>query len=155
MVQTHTFAAHTCNSNSRTYIQLQQSIPSEVAAISPLVDQLMLFISRFRGVDESDLDVEIAIGEALTNAVVHGNCKDCHKRVDVVCCCSTNGEVAITVRDEGQGFDKRAVPNPTSSQNVGLAHGRGIYLMEALMDEVRFEQGGTLVYMRKSSPKDR
>jgi serine/threonine-protein kinase RsbW len=55
------------------------------------------------------------------------------------------------VRDEGLGFDHNAVPDPTGPAVIESTHGRGIYLMKALMDEVRFEQGGTVVYLRKKS----
>jgi len=74
--------------------------------------------------------------------------------VSVACPCTTNGEVSITVQDEGQGFDSRLVPDPTVSENRLLTYGRGIYLMKTLMDEVCFEQGGAVVYMRKKPNED-
>src|SRR5580658_8948769 len=43
----------------------------------------------------------------------------------------------------------RITDDPTTAENLLVKHGRGIYLMEALMDEVRYEHGGALVYMRK------
>jgi serine/threonine-protein kinase RsbW len=55
----------------------------------------------------------------------------------------------IVVRDEGQGFDFNEVPDPTTQENIQSSHGRGIYLMKVLMDEVRFEEGGVMVRMRK------
>ena len=63
--------------------------------------------------------------------------------------CTTDGEVSITVQDEGQGFDSNAVPNTTTPENLLAKLGRGIYLNENFDDEVSFEQGGVLVYMRK------
>ena len=63
-----------------------------------------------------------------------------------------DGEVLITVRDEGEGFDSRAVPDPTEPQSLLLSHGRGLHLMRALMDEVSFEEYGTVVRMRKQLP---
>ena len=79
----------------------------------------------------------------------HGSHEDPDKRVFLACRCSIDGEVSITVRDEGQGFDSRAVPDPTTLENRLCTHGRGIYLMKALMDEVCFDEGGTVVRMRK------
>jgi serine/threonine-protein kinase RsbW len=111
----------------------------------------MLFIARFRKRDGSELNIETALREALTNAIVHGNREDRRKRAYVICRCTTDGEVSITVQDQGQGFDPDAVPDPTAPENRLRTQGRGIYLMKALMDEVRFEQGGSLVYMRKAS----
>jgi len=74
-----------------------------------------------------------------------------HKRVYVGCRCYMNGEVSITVRDEGRGFHSNAVPDPTLLENLLFTHGRGIYLMKTLMDEVSFEGGGSVVRMRKNS----
>ena len=65
-------------------------------------------------------------------------------------------EVLISVRDEGEGFDSRVVPDPTEAQRLLLTHGRGLHLMKALMDEVWFEENGTVVRMRKRmKPVDR
>lgn len=137
------------------FVELRQSVSSRVEAISPFVNQLMVFIRRFGNRDESETGIEIALHEALTNAVIHGNREDPDKRVYVVCLCSTDGEVSITIRDQGQGFDSRAVPDPTDSDNLLAVHGRGVYLMRALMDEVCFEEGGWVVHMRKEAKQER
>jgi serine/threonine-protein kinase RsbW len=62
-------------------------------------------------------------------------------------------EVSIVVRDEGKGFNGTELPNPTATEQLQSTHGRGVYLMKTLMDEVHFERGGTEVYVRKSLPK--
>jgi serine/threonine-protein kinase RsbW len=131
------------------FVELRQSLPSKVSAISPFVGQLMRFILDFRSADGSESDIETALHEALANAVIHGNGENSRNRVYVTCRCHMDGEVLITVRDEGKGFDSSAVLNPTSSHNLLFTHGRGIYLMKALMDEVCFEEGGAVVIMRK------
>jgi len=64
---------------------------------------------------------------------------------------TVDGEVSITVRDEGHGFNSETIPDPTSPENRMFTHGRGIYLMKTLMDEVSFEEGGAVVMMRKKS----
>jgi serine/threonine-protein kinase RsbW len=133
-------------------IEIQLSMPSEVAAISPFVDKLMLLIQKCRCAPGGEDDIEIALREAVTNAAVHGNHEDPRKHVYVSCRCEAEGEVSIVVKDEGQGFDAAAVPDPTERAAIESSHGRGIYLMKALMDEVRFEQDGTVVYMRKNAP---
>jgi serine/threonine-protein kinase RsbW len=106
-------------------------------------------IRNLRNGTESATDIEIALDEALTNAVVHGNHEDPRKQVHVTCRCSTDGEVSVMVRDEGKGFDRDALPDPTDPRNLLLPHGRGIYLMRALMDEVYFADNGRVVQMRK------
>ena len=133
------------------FVELRQTLPSQIAIISPFVDQLMHFIARFRTSDGSELNIETALHEALANAIVHGNQEDPRKLVCVTCRCTTDGEVSVTVQDEGQGFDTAAVLDPTSPENRLLPHGRGIYLMKTLMDDVCFEQGGAVVYMHKAS----
>ena len=129
-------------------ICLELSLRSEVSAISPFVDALMRLIKKFQWVAGDDESIEIALYEALANAVIHGNHEDPGKQVCVSCRCRTDG-VSIIVRDEGHGFDIAEVPDPTSSEHIKSGHGRGIYLMRTLMDEVRFEGGGTVVHMRK------
>jgi serine/threonine-protein kinase RsbW len=136
-------------SHSRPSIELQHSLPSQVAAISLSVELVMRFISKFRKLDGSEANIEVALHEALANAVVHGNREDPNKYVHVACCCSIDGEVSITIRDQGLGFDTGALQDPTAAENLLSAHGRGIYLMQAFMDEVCFEEGGVVVRMRK------
>ena len=136
---------------SVAFIELRQSVPSQVAIISPFVDQLMHFIARFRYPDGSELNIETALHEALANAVVHGNQEDPRKLVCVACRCTTDGEVSLTVQDEGQGFDTAGLPDPTTLENRLRPHGRGIYLMRTLMDDVCFAQGGAVVRMHKAS----
>jgi serine/threonine-protein kinase RsbW len=135
------------------FVEFQQSLASRVEDVSPFVDRLMQFIKPLTGAlgcrDESEIELEVALLEAVANAVIHGNRKDPQKRVYVTCRCSMDGEVLLTIRDEGQGFDSHAVPDPTKEDNLLLTHGRGIRLMQALMDEVEFEEGGIVVRMRK------
>ena len=132
------------------YIALEVSLPSEVTAISPFVDKLMPLLRNCGCVPEGESDVEIALREALANAIIHGNHEDRRKYVHVTCRCEPD-EVSIAVKDEGKGFDVNSVPDPTAPENIGSVHGRGIQLMKALMDEVHFEEGGVVVHMRKSA----
>ncbi len=129
---------------------MKRSLPSEVAAISPFVDKLMLLIRKCGCVREGESDVEIALREALANAIIHGNHENPRKYVHVRCCCKPD-EVSIAVKDQGRGFDINRMADPTAPENTGSVHGREIYLMKAPMDEVRFEEGGVVVHMRKST----
>jgi serine/threonine-protein kinase RsbW len=151
MVHTHSLSMLPRTAHSVPFIELRQSLPSKVAAISPFVDQLMRLILNFRSADGSESDIEMALHEALANAVIHGNGENSCKRVYVTCRCYMDGEVSITVRDEGRGFDSSALLDPTSLDNLLFTHGRGIYLMKALMDDVCFEEDGAAVMMRKKS----
>jgi serine/threonine-protein kinase RsbW len=119
-----------------------------VTAISPFVDKLMLLLRNCGFVPEGMSDVEIALREALANAIIHGNHEDRRKHVRVNCRCEPD-EVSIAVKDEGRGFDINNVPDPTTREHIGSVHGRGIHVIRALMDEVRFEEGGAVIHMRK------
>jgi serine/threonine-protein kinase RsbW len=151
MAQTQSLSFLPRNGHSVPFVEVRQSLPSKVAAISPFTDQLMRFILSFRNADGSETDIEMALHEALANAVIHGNGENSGKRVYVDCRCYMDGEVSITVRDEGRGFDSNAVLDPTFLENLLFTHGRGIYLIKTLMDEVSFEEGGAVVMMRKKS----
>jgi serine/threonine-protein kinase RsbW len=63
--------------------------------------------------------------------------------------CDESKGMLIVVRDPGPGFDPAAIPSPTVGQNIYRHHGRGIYLINQLMDEVSFDKGGTEIRMRK------
>src|ERR1700730_19121548 len=130
------------------HIALECSLPSEVTAISPFVDKLMLLLRNCGCVPEGVSDVEIALREALANAIIHGNREDRRKYVHVTCRCEPD-EVSIAVKDEGKGFDINNVPDPTAPENIGSTHGRGIHVMKALIDEIRIEEGGSAAHMRK------
>jgi serine/threonine-protein kinase RsbW len=154
MDQTQSLSLLPRNGDSVPFVELRQSLSSKVAAISPFVDQLMRFVLYFRRADGSEIDIEMALHEALANAVIHGNGDDSCKSVYVTCRCYIDGEVAVTVRDQGRGFDSNAVLDPTLLENLLFTHGRGIYLMKTLMDEVSFEEGGSVVRIRKNSNFD-
>lgn len=153
MARTENFGNSTNVSTSTPFVELHQYLASHAAAISPFVDQLMRFIRLFMGKfgisKNAESEIEIAICEALANAVIHGNQENTNKNVDVICRCSMDGEVLIIVRDQGKGFEQSAVEDPTEPGRLFLTSGRGLHIMRALMDEVSFEENGTVVRMRK------
>jgi anti-sigma regulatory factor (Ser/Thr protein kinase) len=138
-------------------LELERSLPSEVGAISPFVDQLMVLIRKGGCAAEGESDVEIALREALANEIIHGNHENPRKYVYVRFRCEPD-KICFAVKDEGRGFDLNKIVDPTAPENTAAIHGRGIYLRKALMDEVRFAEGGVVLHMRKgarkSEPKD-
>ena len=130
-------------------LEIDTWIPSEISAISPLVERLMLLIEGSHCITGEELIVELALREALNNAVVHGNRLDAQTLVHVRCRCAVGKGVSITVSDQGAGFDFNAVPDPLSIENLLAEHGRGIHLMKLTMDEVLFERRGAEVHMVK------
>jgi serine/threonine-protein kinase RsbW len=130
-------------------LEIDSWMPSKIQAISPLVDRLMRLIEGSHCVAGEEAAVELALREALSNAVVHGNGMDDHKLVHVRCGCELGKGVSLIVSDQGQGFDPNAVPDPLAVENLEAEHGRGIHVMKSVMDEVSFERGGTQVRMWK------
>jgi serine/threonine-protein kinase RsbW len=134
---------------SASCLEIEAQMPSEVKTISPMVDRLIQLIEESRCVGGEELAVELALREALNNAVLHGNRLDPSKLVQVYCRCERGKELSVVVKDQGNGFDANEIPDPSSDENLEREHGRGIFLMRAQMDEISFACGGTEVHMCK------
>ncbi len=133
-------------------VKAEFSLPAEVAAIQPSVDRVMEIVKASGCANGHELDIEIALFEALANAIRHGCRNDATKMVECCVMCDESRGMLIVVRDPGPGFDPEKVESPLTAQNIYRHHGRGIYLINQLMDEVRFEKGGTEIHMRKHPP---
>ena len=133
----------------RSLLEVDAWIPSEVKAISPLVERLMRLIEGSHCVTGDEDEVQLALREALNNAVVHGNRLDARKLVHVHVHCRVGKGIFLIVSDQGQGFDARTIPDPLAAENLEAEHGRGIHIMKLAMDELSFQQGGTEVHMCK------
>jgi anti-sigma regulatory factor (Ser/Thr protein kinase) len=134
-------------------LQVHTWVRSEIVLISPLVDWMMSLITGSRCIFGEEESVELAVREALNNAMLHGNRVDPRKLVHVRCCCEYGRGVTIVVRDQGRGFDPNIVPDPLAIENLGAERGRGIHLMKIAMDNVSFHRGGAEVHMRKAGRK--
>lgn len=132
-------------------LEIEGWTASEMKSIRSLVHQLIRLIEGSRCVAGDEPAVELALLEAMTNAVVHGNRLDSHRLVQVLCRCELGRGVSVVVRDQGQGFDPDAVANPPAVENRNDKRGRGIHLMKLAMDEVKFENKGTAVHMWKAA----
>lgn len=125
------------------------SIPSEIARIPSCVDKLVELLKASGCLQDKQTDIEMATFEALANAVIHGNHEDASKQVHIQYACRPGEDIAIVVKDEGTGFSPEKVPDPTAPENIEAEHGRGILMMRAFMDEVRYEAGGRELHLRK------
>ncbi len=122
-------------------------IPSDVQQIEAIVQLVVRRCAehRFAG-RQLALNVPVALTEALSNAILRGNGDDARKqirvRVDV-----TDGQLVLEVEDEGEGFDLAAcTEDPTTPENLEREDGRGLFLMQRLMDRVeRYRNGGNVV----------
>ncbi len=148
--------------------------------VSPLVSMLQEMLARMRLVDLRDqVRVGVALEEALTNALYHGNlgvdsllretddasfarlaeerCRQTpyrERRIHVRARLTTS-EAVISIRDEGSGFDPSKLPDPTDPANLERPSGRGLLLIRTFMDEVRHNPTGnqiTMIKRRKTAP---
>lgn len=127
------------------------SLPSRIETVAKAANAVADFVSRSGISEEAAFGIDMAVREAVTNAVVHGNEQDEQKAVELTLKSSPEA-VEITVHDQGQGFNPEEVPDPTESENILKTSGRGIFFMRTFMDEVTWSirpGGGTTVRMLK------
>jgi serine/threonine-protein kinase RsbW len=126
-------------------------LPSHIEAVADAAAAASSFAQSCGLGDETAFGIEMAVREAVTNAVVHGNKEDEARTVEVIFNCLEH-RVEIEVKDQGTGFDPNGVPDPTAAENILKTSGRGIFLMRAFMDDVQWSvrtEGGTAVLMVK------
>ncbi len=129
--------------------ELNLVIPADPSAVDAVTEGVMRVLRDKGMADSDDHHVELALQEALANAVRHGCKNDPTQKIQCVVTCDASGDVVIVVRDPGPGFDVGAVPNPTEKANLFKPSGRGVFLINQLMDEVKFDDGGREIRMTK------
>lgn len=129
--------------------QFDVVIPGDPAVIRTVTDGVVQLLQDRSAVVGHEFEIELALQEALANAIRHGCHGDPTKSVECRVTYESTGDVLIVVRDPGPGFDFTRVPNPLEDANVLRPSGRGLFLIRQLMDEVRFASGGREIQMRK------
>jgi serine/threonine-protein kinase RsbW len=128
--------------SSHEYLSLVNAVSEEI-------------VSRAGADSESRDAIGSSVIEACTNAIEHGNKKD--RKKDVHVRFRSNGKtIEIEVSDEGAGFDLASIQDPRTPENLMRERGRGIFILRAFMDEVRFDidpSRGTTVRMMKRITK--
>ena len=130
---------------------VELKLPSRIEAIGEAAAAVTDAARRLGFAEDALFGVDLAVREAVTNAVLHGNRQDESVSFEVGVTGNDTG-VTVTVRDYGTGFDPSRVADPTEGENILKANGRGILFMRTFMDEVTWEHpegGGTLVRMTK------
>lgn len=110
--------------------------------------QIVAELQQCRYSDEDVFGIKLALEEALTNAVKHGNANDPSKKVTVKYAV-TEQKAVIIVCDEGAGFIPENVPDCTDPERLSIPNGRGIMLIRAYMDEVCYRDSGREIYFAK------
>jgi serine/threonine-protein kinase RsbW len=114
-----------------------------------VTDGVMQMLKGKHWPEERIMEVELALQEALANAVRHGCRNDPTRHVQCIITADNTGEIMVVVRDPGAGFETSNVADPLAPENMLKPSGRGIFLINQLMDEVDFRDGGREVQMRK------
>ena len=112
-----------------------------ISLVEKLVDEVS---SQYNLHSEVYGKLLLAVVEGVNNAIVHGNKLDGDKNVELEYQV-TDKEVEFIITDQGNGFDFTSIPDPTLPENVEKTHGRGIFLMNHLADEIDFENEGSKV----------
>lgn len=129
--------------------QFTMTIPADPSAIPKVTDGVTHVLQEKGWPDEDVMAVELALSEAVANAIRHGCHGDANQQLQCSVSLGESGEIVITVRDPGAGFDPDKLPNPLDPANLLKTSGRGIFLINGLMDEVQFADGGRELQMKK------
>jgi serine/threonine-protein kinase RsbW len=128
---------------------LDRSIPADSEAIAVVVDAISETLAQLEVPEQKRLAVALAVQEALANAVVHGCGNDPSKQVRCRLKTDPRGRIVIIVTDPGPGFSPDQLSDPRRRETLHADHGRGVYLIRQLMDEVHFERSGNEIRMWK------
>jgi serine/threonine-protein kinase RsbW len=127
------------------------SFPSRIEAVNEAAASVARILNTLGASDDLKFAVDMAVREAVTNAVLHGNKLDESKSVELQVTTSSD-TLEIVIDDEGSGFRPEDVPDPTAAENILKTSGRGIFFMRNFMDKVDWSvrpEGGTSVRLTK------
>mgnify|MGYP001236513902 CR=1 FL=1 len=119
------------------------SDPNNLSEVEPFVNGL---IKEYDISEHVFGNVLIAVTEAVSNAIIHGNHSDTNKNV-FLASKKIDNILRFTIEDQGNGFDPSSLPDPTAPENILNPGGRGVFLMEQLADNITFHEGGRIVQL--------
>ena len=121
------------------------SLPDNFKMLYNLLDE---FKRLYNISDDIAANIELVVGEAINNAIMHGNKGDANKMVSVSAEVNSEHVLAVIVQDQGDGFDYNKVADPTLPENIENPTGRGVFLMKHLADMIIFSNNGSMVEMQ-------
>jgi serine/threonine-protein kinase RsbW len=136
-------------------VKLDVTLPGTIEAVAPFIEKAMTIIRGMGCAAGREFEIELALNEALANAIEHGSANDPSKMIQCCIACDHSRGMLIIVRDPGPGFDPASIPDPVIGQNIFSTGGRGIFLINQMVDEVYFKKGGTEIHMRIHPPAAR
>lgn len=120
------------------------NLPSNPQKITELEGFLSGVLNDLQLTRDRYPEMLISLTEAVNNAIIHGNKLDESKSVKINCK-DNNKHLCFSISDEGQGFDVKEVPDPTSEDLIDCCGGRGVLIMSNLADKIRFKNNGSTV----------
>ena len=123
-------------------------IPSDYARGREVQSRILAEVDKFKYNSDSAFAIKLSLEEALVNAIKHGNKLDASKRVFIEALVGP-GQTEVIVEDEGPGFERVDVPDPTAPENLEKCSGRGILLIEAYMSTAAWSNNGRRLHMVK------
>jgi len=133
----------------RVTLRWRASFASASDSVPRIVARIVAAARKGGFLGEGRTDFEIALHEAVANAVLHGNKADPTRSVRVRLYGQPGYGVIVAVRDQGNGFDPNAVPDPRTQDRIHLQHGRGLFLVRQLTDHVEHRKQGREIVFRK------
>jgi serine/threonine-protein kinase RsbW len=124
------------------------SIPSDTKYVKEISSKVSALIAPYKIDEIAAFDIRLCVEEAVINAIVHGNRRDPSKRVKITYWVK-DGNLNVEIEDEGNGFNASKLADPTDELNIMMSSGRGVFLINHLMDEVRYNEQGNTVRMVK------
>lgn len=121
-------------------------ISSDMAELPKVNEYVASLKEQFLFSDDIYSAIELTVNEATTNAIMHGNQMDPSKKV-IIDSKRINSVLEVSVEDQGTGFDPSNLPDPTDEINLLNSGGRGIFIIRAYADAVRFENEGRKIVL--------
>lgn len=134
---------------SKLLVKVDVKVAADLDHMNDVVDGVLAVMRAMQCGCDKEFQVETALRESLANAIVHGCKNDPTKQVCCTVACDEEHGMLIVVRDPGTGFDPQSLPSPVVGESIFQDHGRGIFLINQLMDEVKFHKGGAEIHMIK------
>jgi len=139
---------------SRKPINRSMAVESTSFAIVAVYKRILSELKANKYKQEDIFAVHLALEEAFTNAITHGNKMNSDKEVKIDYSVGLD-KFEISMMDEGEGFDPSAIPDPRYGENLYKINGRGLLLMHSYMDVVEFNDRGNSVHMVRYKEKPR
>jgi serine/threonine-protein kinase RsbW len=124
------------------------SEPQNIAQVESFIDDVC---KQYNVAEESYGNILISLTEAANNAIIHGNKSNRNKEIEIIADFdSERRKLTFFIKDSGNGFDYKSLPDPTAPENLDRPCGRGVFLMMQLADLVIFSDNGSTVEMQFS-----